>query len=158
MPLSVETVYGFLESTTLFPQCNDMRACMHVLVPVSVIVHTVNANQYLFSFIKISTVELLTNDHPDLRPPAFYDRFSLYNTLVLEQLFVFCFVIDITRQQNTCSIQWTQTIYLSSWAKIDLWQSPKSSPHNLTFLSPEPLARRVPSVEMSSDNTGSLWP
>lgn len=46
----------------------------------------------------------------------------------------------------------------SEWAKMDLWQSPKSSPQIFRFLSAEPLASRAPSEEMSKDRTGSLWP
>ena len=55
------------------------------------------------------------------------------------------------RKQCTCMTE-------SAWAKMDLWQSPKSSPQILRFLSAEPLARRVPSEEMSMDKTGSLCP
>ena len=47
---------------------------------------------------------------------------------------------------------------LSSWANRLRWQSPKSSPHTLTVLSAEPVARRVPSSDISMDMTGSLWP
>jgi hypothetical protein len=46
----------------------------------------------------------------------------------------------------------------SSWARRDLWQSPKSSPQILTFLSAEPEMSMVESEEMSRDITGSLCP
>ena len=46
----------------------------------------------------------------------------------------------------------------SECAKMDLWQSPKSSPQILRFLSAEPLASSVPSEDMSMDRTGSLCP
>lgn len=49
-------------------------------------------------------------------------------------------------------------IYLSSWAKIDLWQSPKSSPQILMFRSADPDTNSVLSWEMSMQVTGSLCP
>jgi len=46
----------------------------------------------------------------------------------------------------------------SWWAKMDLWQSLKSSPQILMFLSADPVTNRVLSEEISMDSTGSLWP
>ena len=46
----------------------------------------------------------------------------------------------------------------SSWAKMDLWQSPKSRPHILRFLSAPPVAISAESEETSMAVTGSLWP
>ncbi len=46
----------------------------------------------------------------------------------------------------------------SACAKRLLWQSPKSRPQILIFLSAAPLTRRVLSDEMSMLSTGSLWP
>lgn len=46
---------------------------------------------------------------------------------------------------------------LSSWAKIDLWQSPKSSPQIFTFLSAEQVTMSLESCEMSIDKTGSYF-
>ena len=40
-------------------------------------------------------------------------------------------------------LQTCTAITLSSWANIDLWQSPKSSPHNLMFLSADPVTSKV---------------
>lgn len=46
----------------------------------------------------------------------------------------------------------------SSCALMDRWQSPKSRPQILMFLSADAEARRVPSEEMSMERTGSLCP
>lgn len=40
---------------------------------------------------------------------------------------------------------WKDCTYLSSCAKRDLWQSPKSKPQIFTFLSAEPVAMSAPS-------------
>jgi len=48
--------------------------------------------------------------------------------------------------------------YSSSCANILLWQSPKSRPQILIFLSAEPETRRVESVEMSITDAGRLCP
>ena len=42
-------------------------------------------------------------------------------------------------------------ITLSSWANIDLWQSPKSNPHNLMFLSADPVTSKVLSCQWNSN-------
>ena len=47
---------------------------------------------------------------------------------------------------------------LSSWANMDLWQSPKSKPQILMLRSAEPVTRRVLSLDISIHRTGSLWP
>ena len=39
-----------------------------------------------FRVIFSITVEPLTNDHPHLRPPAFYDRFFIFSTLFKHSL------------------------------------------------------------------------
>lgn len=44
---------------------------------------------------------------------------------------------------------------LSSCAKMDLWQSPKSSPQILTFLSAEEVTMSLESEEISRERTGS---
>ena len=55
--------------------------------------------------------------------------------------------------------QGPHTCMTESWcAKSDLWQSPKSRPQILIFLSALPETSRVLSEEMSMDNTGSLCP
>ena len=41
---------------------------------------------------------------------------------------------------------------------MDLWQSPKSKPHILKFLSADPVTINSPSDEISIHRTGSLWP
>ena len=51
----------------------------------------------------------------------------------------------ITQRHTTC-------------ARNDLWQSPKSRPQSLRFLSADPVARRVLSALMSMQSTGSLCP
>ena len=48
--------------------------------------------------------------------------------------------------------------HLSSWANSDFFRSPKSKPHSLTFLSAEPVAMMLESVEMSMHRTGELPP
>ena len=48
---------------------------------------------------------------------------------------------------------------MESWcANSDLWQSPKSRPQILMFLSALPETSSAPSDEMSIDSTGSLCP
>ena len=46
----------------------------------------------------------------------------------------------------------------SLWAKMDLWQSLKSMPQILMFLSADAVTSSVLSEEMSMASTGSLWP
>ena len=46
----------------------------------------------------------------------------------------------------------------SPCAKSERWQSPKSRPQILRFLSAEPLTSSVESEEMSMASTGSLCP
>lgn len=52
----------------------------------------------------------------------------------------------------------TTLVTVSSWAKIDLWQSPKSRPQILIFRSPLPVTIRVESSQISRQDMGSLWP
>jgi len=49
-------------------------------------------------------------------------------------------------------------ITLSVWANRLLWQSPKSRPHSLTFLSADALTSMVLSVEMAMLMTGKRCP
>lgn len=52
---------------------------------------------------------------------------------------------------------WKDCAHLSSCAKRDLWQSPKSKPQIFTFLSAEPVAISAPSYEEERKHIASTW-